>query len=426
MVSSSLDKNNKKTLQKDTFDLSETINGERINNIENRNTIRRENLDCDQLPSNDKIQLMFPKCKPRNEYQYQTSAKTSQDIPITITSFSSSQSAKLINTQANSSAHNLNMNNRILMKLHSPISPDHKTQQHLLKSQFSEHAKNLKSNIKHESNDNYVETNPFRIGSNKQYFHTPNNSLYDNNNSSLAASNNNSMMDQYHYPPLALHGYQTSLEDRSYFLESDEIDHNPYTVYAMGSSHNTIPSSILKTSPPATPPALTTPRTTPVDTSLLESNRNIWDLSPIKTTTPSRIKTQSPITAPFSRTTKGSYKKLLASPIPIEEDLESGHFYYNNKKSYYQTLQTDNDLNEPATIQDVQEIEGAKQKSLLNKSKMQHSESNDFLYADVKKNEDKKIVKSKSGSGIMGKAVYILVYILHRFLLQTAYFYFRV
>lgn len=411
MVSSSLDKSIKKALQKDSSDHpSDSASADTNNSFEN---CSGEKLNGGRLPPNEKIQLMFPKCKPRNDYQYQTSTATTttppQDTPIStnlisIASSSTQSVVKLINTQANSSANNFNMNNRILMKLQSPLSPDHK-KQHSHKSQFSDHVKTLKPSSKHEQNDNYVETNPFRIGSSNQYFYTPNDSLFDNNNSALAASNNNSMMDQYHYPPLVHHSYQTTLDDRNYFFEPDEIEHNPYIVDAMTSSLNTIPSSILKTTPPATPPALTT---TPVDSSPLGSNRNIWDLSPIKSTTPSRIKMQSPTPGPFTRSNKSSYKKLLASPVPIEEDLETGHFYYNNQKPYYQAPQTDSDSNEPATVTDVHEVENMKLKSLLNKSKMKHSESSDYIYADVRKKEERKIVKSKSGSGIMGKAIHVL------------------
>lgn len=405
MVSSSLDK---KSLQKDKSEQSDSANADTNTNFEIYKS--DDNLNDDRLPANEKIQLMFPKCKPRNEYQYQTTLKTPpQDTPIvtnftSIASSSSSQSFKLFNSQANGSANNYNMNNRFSMK---PQSPDHKKQQ---QKQFSDQVKNLKPMKQHEQNENYVETNPFRIGSNNQYFYSPNDLLYDNNNSALAAPNNNSMLDQYQYLPLTRHSYQGTLEDRNYFLEPDEIEHNPYMIDTKGIPHNTIPASILKTSPPETPPALaTTPRTTPVETSPFGSNRNIWDLSPIKNTTPSRIKTQSPIAVPSSRSNKGSYKKLLASPVPIEEDLETGHFYYNNKKPYYQALQTDSDSNEPAVISDVHEVENTKPKALVNKPKMKHSESHDFIYTDVKKKEERKILKSKSGSGIMGKAVNIFI-----------------
>lgn len=427
MVSSSLDKSIKKPLEKDTANPSISTRRESATTAKSFDSYLKgsgDKLPGDQLPPNKKIQLMFPKCKPRYDYQYQTSKTTiatttpttsTQDTSISTnlvsiaSTSSSTQSVKLINTQANSNS-SFNMNNRILMKLQSPLSPDHKTTSnhqppsHKSSSQFSDHAKNLKTSSKHEHNDNYVETNPFRIGSSNQYFYTPNDSLFDNNNSSLAAStNNNSMMHQYHYPPLVHQSYQMAMEDRNYFFEPDEIEHNPYIVDTMASSINTIPSSIIKTTPPATPPALTT---TPVDSSPIGSSRNIWDLSPIKSNTPSRIKTQSPTQAPFLRSGKGSYKKLLASPVPIEEDLETGYFYYNNKKPYYQAPQTDSDSNEPATFTDVHELDGVKAKSMLSKSKLKHSESSDYIYAEVKKKEERKVVKSKSGSGIMGKATY--------------------
>lgn len=406
MVSSSLDKIEKikKALEKDTSNPSDSCNADRNNSFQNFNN-SENNLKRDQIPPNEKIQLMFPKCKPRNDYQCKASSTPPPQDIATSTKLisiapSSIQSVELINTQANSSVNDFNMNNRILMKL-SPVSPDHKIQQHPHKK---------KSNSKHEQNDNYVETNPFRIGRNNQYFYAPNDSIYDNNNSALAASNNRNTMDQHNYPLSAHHSYHASLEDPKYFLEPDEIEHNPYilVVDSTENPHNTIRSSILKSPSPASPPALTiTPRTTPVDTSSLESNRNIWDLSPVKINTSSRIKTQSPTPTSFTKSNKGSFKKLLASPVPIEEDLETGHFYYNNQKPYYQALQTDSDSNEPATIHDVQEVKNAKLKSLLNKTKMKHSESNDFIYADVKKKEERKIVKSKSGSGIMGKVEYI-------------------
>jgi hypothetical protein len=408
MVSSSLDKSIKNALAKETTSgpASDSVNTNTNNSFANNSGV---NLNGD--PPNEKIQLLFPKCKPRNDYQYQTStATTPQDTPtstnlISIASPSSSQSIQMFNTQANSSASNFNMNNSKLLKLQSPLSPDHK-KPHL--SQFADQGKTLKTSSKHEQPENYVETNPFRIGSNNRYFYTPNDSLYNNNinSSALAASSNNSsssMMHHYHYPPMSHRNYQMTSDDRNYYFEPDEIEHNPYMVDAPPvSTMNTIPSSILKTTPPATPPALTT---TPVDTSPLGSSRNMWDLSPIKTSTPTRIKTQSP-TPVYSRSShRGSYKKLLASPVPIEEDLETGHFYYNNKKQYYQAPQTDSDSNEPATFSDVHEVEKMKTKTSFNKSKMKHSESSDYIYAEVKKKEERKIVKSKSGSGIMGKKV---------------------
>lgn len=404
MVSSSLDKSIKNALAKETSGPGDSVNTNTNNSFANNSGV---NFNGDPLVPTEKIQLLFPKCKPRNDYQYQTStAITPQDTPtstnlISIASSSSSQSIQMFNTQANSSASNFNMNNSKLMKLQSPLSPDHK-KPHL--SQFqADQGKNLKTSSKHEQPENYVETNPFRIGSNNRYFYTPNDSLFNNNNNSAlaAASNNSSMMHHYHYPSMTHRNYQMASDDRNYYFEPDEIEHNPYMVDTPVSTMNTIPSSILKTTPPATPPALTT---TPVDTSPLGSNRNMWDLSPIKTTTPTRLKTSSPTLGQYSRGThRGSYKKLLASPVPIEEDLETGHFYYNNKKPYYQAPQTDSDSNEPATFSDVHEVEKMKTKMSFNKSKMKHSESSDYIYAEVKKKEERKIVKSKSGSGIMGK-----------------------
>lgn len=401
MVSSSLDKSIKKALEKETAaDPSDSVSTNTNNSFVHDSGVKRHG---DRLPHNEKIQSLFPKCKPRNDYQYQTSTTTPLDTSvstnlISIASAPSSQAIQSFSTQANSGAHSFNMNNSKLLKLQQlPKSPPDHKKQHSHQSQFYDHVRSAKISSKHEQNDNYAETNPFRIDSNNQYFYTPNDSLFDNNNSAVAASEDNSMMHHYHYPPMLHRNYQMTLEDRNYFFEPDEIEHNPYMVDTMASSMNQVPSSILKASPPATPPALTT---TPTDSSPIGSNRNIWDLSPIKSNTPTRIKTQSP--APFSRSHKGSYKKLLASPLPIEEDLETGHFYYNNKKTYYQAPQTDSDSNEPATITDVHEVEKLKPEPFYSRSKIKHSESSDYIYAEVRKKEDRKIVKSKSGSGIMG------------------------
>jgi hypothetical protein len=300
-------------------------------------------------------------------------------------------------------------NSKQQMKLQSqPLSPDHKKQQH----QFAKLSSTMSN--KHEQNDNYVETNPFRIGSNNRYFYAQQNDpLF---NSASSATSNNPIM--YHYQPSS--AYSSYQQERNYFLEPDEIEHNPYAVDvpAVTTQINTIPSSILKTTPPDTPPALQ-PCTTPVDSSPLGSSRNLWDLSPIKikSSTPTRIKTQSP-TPHYTRPHRGSYKKLLASPVPIEEDLETGHYYYNNKKPYYQAPQTDSDSNEPATFNDVHEVEKFKPKSYFNSktkssgnNKMKHSESSDVIYAEVKKKDERKIVKSKSGSGIMGEQATMAIFI---------------
>lgn len=395
MVSSSLDKSLKRALAKET-----SVPGDSGGTNTDVGFAKSSGVSFnrDPLPPNEKIQTLFPKCKPRNDYQ--TSTTTPQDTP-TSTDFasnliSSASASSQSNTQA-SSALSFNMNNSKLMKLQSSISPDHKKQQPSHSSQFSEQSKNFKTGVKHDINDDYVETNPFRISSNNRYFYTPNNnSLFNNDNSAVAGSNSNKIH-HYHYPH---RNYQMMCSDeQKYYFEPDEIEHNPYMVEKMPSTVNTIPSSILKATPPATPPALTT---TPVDSSPLGSNRNMWDLSPIKTTTPTRIKAQSPTSVSFSKSQKGSYKKLLSSPVPIEEDLETGHFYYNSKKPYYQAPQTDSDSNEPAMCNDVHETERLKMKSLYFKSKIKHSESNDYIY-DLKKKEETKMVKSKSGSGIMGR-----------------------
>lgn len=429
MVSSSLDKSIKKALVKDTSMSASSASGMDGGNNANSSSSSGAIGDV-SLPPDEKLEILFPKCRPRMEYQ--NSITSPLDIPpsselISITSPSSSllhstvltttaTTSTLVPSPYNKNNNNnlntqqasniLNMNNsKQQMKLQSqPLSPDHKKQQH----QFTKLSTNSSamSNNKHELNDNYVETNPFRIGSNNRYFYAQQNDSLFNNNSASSASSNNAMMHHYHYQTSSVY-HSNYQQDRNYFLEPDEIEHNPYAMdvpssVVSTSSINTIPSSILKTTPPDTPPALQ-PCTTPVDSSPLGSSRNLWDLSQIKikSSTPTRIKTQSP-TPHYTRPHRGSYKKLLASPLPIEEDLETGHYYYNNKKQYYQAPQTDSDSNEPATFNDVHEVEKFKPKAHFN-NKMKQSESSDVIYAEVKKRDERKIVKSKSGSGIMGE-----------------------
>jgi hypothetical protein len=470
MVSSSLDKNIKKALGKDL-----TSGG--VNSSGQAETIREPLVNVNSAsayggyPADEKLQILFPKCKPRAEHhgpQLSATASLHDTLTADILSIASasSTSSKLSSTiqQQHSNSTNSNLtqaNNNCItskqMKLQSPLSPDHKKiphhHQYLSSSGTTEQAKlsKLIAAAKHEPSaeqHSYVETNPFRIGgggggggsgssSNRYFYAQPNPNdllLFNNNNNSAmpsaaasasatATSSSNSMMHHYHYSNAAAaasSSYYPSSHDRhSYFLEPDEIEHNPYvldtpTTTALSSSlSNTIPSSILKTTPPDTPPALQ-PCTTPVDMSPLGSSRNLWDLSPIKSNTPTRIKTQSPSPTIYSRPHRGSYKKLLASPVPIEEDLEMGHYYYNNKKQYYQAPQTDSDsANEPATFNDLHEMEKVKPKSAyFSKSKQQqqqikHSESSDVIYAEVRKEqrskeERSKMIKSKSGSGIMG------------------------
>lgn len=446
-MSSSLDKSIKKALAKDPTDTGSAINVNisSHNNL-NLNTGSGGNFVSDvSLPSDDKIQLLFPKCRPRSDYQQDITNHTTTDlISIDSSSTISSQSKLSSNTtlqlhsQTQQASSLLNSNKQ--MKLQSPLllsSPDHNNKKHpyVNNNTSSEQAKllpKLNSSKPNETANNYVETNPFRIGSNNRYFYAQQNSTTDsllfntnkNNNSAMAAASNtaSSSMHHYHYPTTTAAASSTVgyYPAHSYFLEPDEIEHNPYMVDMLPATTatatasippNTIPSSILKTSPPDTPPALQ-PCTTPVDQSPLGSSRNLWDLSPIKSTTPTRIKTQSPSPTIYSRPHRGSYKKLLASPVPIEEDLETGHYYYNNKKPYYQAPQTDSDsANEPATFNDVHETERVKPKLYFSKSKIKHSETSDAIYAEVRKERCKdeqqrhsnKIVKSKSGSGIMGK-----------------------
>lgn len=430
MVSSSLDKSIKKALAKDTSASSMSASStSAIDSGNNANSSSSGVIGDVSLPPDEKLEILFPKCRPRMEYQ--NSITSPLDIPtssdlISITSPSSSllhstvlttttptlvpySNNNNLNTQQASNIKNMN-NSKQQLKLQSqPLSPDHKKQQHQF-TKLSSSSTSAMSNNKHEQNDNYVETNPFRIGSNNRYFYAQqNDSLF---NSASSATSNNPMMQHYHYQPSSAY-HSSYQQERNYFLEPDEIEHNPYAMDVppvTTTTMNTIPSSILKTTPPDTPPALQ-PCTTPVDSSPLGSSRNLWDLSPIKikSSTPTRIKTQSP-TPHYTRPHRGSYKKLLASPVPIEEDLETGHYYYNNKKPYYQAPQTDSDSNEPATFNDLHEVEKFKPKSYFNSktkssgnNKMKHSESSDVIYAEVKKKDERKIVKSKSGSGIMGK-----------------------
>jgi hypothetical protein len=440
MVSSSLDKSIKKALAKDTSASSLATGTSAVVDV---TTSSINNLSAVSLPPEEKIEILFPKCKPRIEYSTSLDMPHSSDL-ISITSpTSSSHHSTTATTTLVPTPYNNNLSfqqqqqhlvsNSKQLKLQSqPLSPDHKKQQQHQFSKLSSSSSSASttaaamSNNKHELNDNYVETNPFRIGSNNRFFYAQqNDSLFNNNSATassssaaLSSSTNNAMMHHYHYQPSSAYHHSSYQQDsRNYFLEPDEIEHNPYTMdvpaVATTTPINTlIPSSILKTTPPDTPPALQ-PCTTPVDSSPLGSSRNLWDLSPIKikSSTPTRIKSQSP-SSHYTRPHRGSYKKLLASPVPIEEDLETGHYYYNNKKPYYQAPQTDSDSNEPVTFNDVHENEKIKPKSAYfatkaksNANKMKHSESSDVIYAEVRKKEKRKMVKSKSGSGIMGKGV---------------------
>ena len=384
MVSSSLDKSIKKALAKDTSAMSSSAVDVTTN----------PNPSDVSLPPDEKIEVLFPKCKPRMEYSMTSPMDESDLISITSPSSSSafhsmapiSTSATILNSI---SSNNLSMQGSKILNKQTKLSPDHKKQQHTLAKLAS---------VKHEQNENYVETNPFRIGSNNRYF-------YAQQNESLFNTNSASSMHHFHYQPASVSAYHPNY----HFLEPDEVELNPYAMdvppTTVSNPVNTIPSSIFKTTPPDTPPALQ-----PVE-SPLGSSRNLWDLSPIKikSSTPTRIKTQSP-TPHYTRPHRGSYKKLLSSPVAIEEDLETGHYYYNNKKPYYQAPQTDSDSNEPATFNDVHEVEKFKPKSAYLNSKMKssgnkmkHSESSDVIYAEVKKKDERKIVKSKSGSGIIGE-----------------------
>lgn len=401
MVSSSLDKKTRKTLAKDSLSLRDSISTN-TNRISNNSVL---NFEGDQSQTKESIQMLFPKCKPRNDYQTSTITSTSQNTTSTnlvSTASSSSQSTQLFsNTHANNTVTSFNINNSKLLKLQSP---DHHMKLHLDMTHTSDIDQNVKANLKLEKKDNnYVETNPFRINSNNRSIYHQNDLLFNCNNSALAAtSSNNNNMHHYHYPSLSHRSFPTNPVDRSYYFEPDEIEHNPYAVNSKVNAVN-IPPSNLKITPPLseTPPALTT---TPIHSSPLGSNKNMWDLSPIKANTPKRVKTQSP-TAQQPRCQKGQYKKLLVSPDPIEEDLEAGHFYYNDKNSYYQTQSTCADLKDHEISNDETSEENFAVKHFYSKPKLKQSENRDFVYTELKKNEERRIVKSKSGSGIMGKNV---------------------
>lgn len=519
MVSSSLDKNNIKNA-KDSYSTSVSVSGDLavpvliqntnninlINNNLTRSSSYNNNVvglvnDCPSaLPSSEKIQMLFPKCKPKSEYPLTASSKTLQDtspssslIPIestvttaTTSSYSQPKSSYNNTTQINSSCignSSFNLSNSKLLKLQPPISPSKKklsSSSHMNEelrgsSVISSSAVGLKnksgssgglSSARHEAN-NFAETNPFRINnsSNRYFYNTSNDSLFgNNNNNNLSVNNSSSIMhqqhqqsqptsQQHHYncPPLSHRSYQlnnASSDDRDYYFDSDEVEHNPYVIDTVvksnlsSSTMNTIPSSILKTTPPATPPALTM---SPVDSSPL-SNRNMWDLSPIKTTTPTRIKTQSPINLQYPRSNRGSYKKLLASPVPIEEDLETGHVYsYGNKtssssvasllnnssKKYYQALQMDNNSSNEFTLQSSSVVAASATTTATTTSSLpQHNENHEStkmkcsgvvgngntssscskqldysMYDEYKIKDERRMVKSKSGSGIMGECM---------------------
>lgn len=474
MVSSSLDKNNIKNA-KDSYSTSVSVSGDSLpllnsnssNNINllNNNITRSSscnnnnfgvNNDCSvSLPSSEKIQMLFPKCKPKSD-----SAPSSSDlIPIestvttaTTSSYSSTSQPKIpYNTQQiNSSCigNSFNLSNSKLLKLQPPISPSKKANSklHLNESVVNSSSTLVKNKSGRIDVNSFAETNPFRINnsSNRYFYNTSNDSLFSNNNINNNLSvNNSSIMHQqqsqqsqqqsHHYncPPLSHRSYQHNVpDDRDYYFEPDEVEHNPYVIDTVvkAPQMNTIPSSILKTTPPATPPALTM---SPVDSSPL-SNRNMWDLSPIKTTTPTRIKSQSPINLQYPRSNRGSYKKLLASPVPIEEDLETGHVYnYGNStssgsilnsssKKYYQVLQMDNNNTSEFTSSSTAAVAPPS-------SSLQHSESHESnkmkcsgivgngntssssskldysMYDEFKIKDERRMVKSKSGSGIMGE-----------------------
>lgn len=385
MVSSSLDTNIKELLSKDTSVSSES-------NTNTNNSITKNNgsdLIGATLPPNEKLQLLFPKCKPRNDSQYMTSA-TTQDTQ-TARKFNSIPITQFSETHERNSVFSMNHSN--YLKLQSSSTHADNKNLYTNSSYLSEPGKKVKMNNKNEQSESFLENTPF--GGSSRYFCAPNDSLL-NNNSGMAS--NSGMMNHYNFPPFLQRNYQMiASEDCNYYFEPDEEEHNPYMVMP-SSTVNTLPASVLKASPPATPPALST---SPADLSPIGGSRNIWNLSPIKTNTQTQLKTQSPTSNPMLGNQRGPYKKILVSPVPIEEDLETGHYHYNNKKTYYQAPQTDSDSSEQVKFSDCMESEKSKLKSFYPGTRLKNSESSDYIYAEVKKKCERKIKKSKSA--IMGK-----------------------
>src|SRR5690349_8128154 len=108
MVSgSSFDKSIKKALDKDSS--SDHHSSDSVNTNTNKSSANARGLNGDRLPHNEKIQLLFPKCKPRNDYQYPTSTSKQDSSEstnlISIASSPSSQKKVIhskFSTQANS------------------------------------------------------------------------------------------------------------------------------------------------------------------------------------------------------------------------------------------------------------------------------------------------------------------------------------
>lgn len=414
MVSStmSLD-NNKKSQHKDTSNLASPSDMSNNNNS-NINTSGVSNDSF--IPPSEKLSLLFPKCRPRNDANLSnqnpnqtTSGTTMLPSTSTVTTMkttsmlSSSQSATS-NLNPNSSSTSLsqstlyNNTQPIISNTLNNIENNNNIKQQLKLS--PEHNKNCQHSLVttqiEQRHENYVETNPFRIGNNSNNIPSSENRYdryyYYNSNS---ISNSNNMMHPHH---LQSSGYSLDSDNKKFFLEPDEVEHNPY----MESNRPvmaTIPSSVLSHTPPDTPPALTT---TPTDLSPIASNRHLWDLSPIKTTTPTKIKNQSPTGALYSgRGLKSSFKKRINSSD--EENFERNNYYYS-KKSLYQPSQLIADNHE---LSDTKEMLAddtdlyTKIKS-SSRNRMKQSESSDVIYGEAKKKDERKMVKSKSGSGIIG------------------------
>jgi hypothetical protein len=417
MVSStmSLD-NNKKSQHKDTNNLASPSDSSNNNNNTSSGVT---NANESFLPSNDKLSLLFPKCRPRNDANLNQGSSTSGAMSQSTNSstatmkttsmLSSSQSASNLNTassalsqltsyntQSNNNIHNNNFinnnnNNNNNISKQVKLSPDHKNYQ-------------LSSATLHDS---YAETNPFRIGNsnssinNTNDIYSTNLSRYDRYNYyyNPTSTNSNSMMHPHHHHASGtFQSLHHESDNANFFADPDEIEHNPYleTIKTVA----TIPSSVLNTTPPATPPALTN---TPTDMSPISTNRNMWDLSPIKTTTPTKIKNQSPSNALYNRGLKASYKKRITTS---DDENSERHNYFYSKKSYFATSQLENDNSDFVESTDNFEKDEtpdfySKIKS-SGKNKVKQSESCNALCSETKKKDDRKIVKSKSGSGIMG------------------------
>ena len=362
---SSID-HNKKSQHKD---LNLPSPGDRHNN----------NNPTTDLPPSDQLSLLFPKCKPRSDVNsnqtIQAANAASLTTSIKTTAISSSHSPSNLGTPQSTQFSNS------IKQMKQTQSPPHKNRHTFDQPPF-----------KHEK---YVETNPFRTGNNFNSYNNSSDRFYYYNNPATAPSTNPGIMqNQHHYPAYHQANNYPIVENRSYYMEPDEVEHNPYQVEPT-QSMVTIPSSTLSTTPPATPPALT--QNSP-DESPRSSSRNLWDLSPIKSSTPSRVKSQSPTGFYPSKSHKSSFKQMLTSPL--EDDLDNGIYYYN-QQNQFQPPMSDSASAHGLTF--PEEIDVKQKQKSFGRTKAKLSEP-EVVYAEVKKKEDRKIVKSKSGSGIIGES----------------------